>query len=36
MHTLLGFDLSPNMVVCQRDLLSEYDNEVVFVKEGLF
>jgi hypothetical protein len=37
-HTLLEFDLSPNMVVCQRDLLSKYDNELVFVKrkEGLF
>jgi hypothetical protein len=31
-HTLLEFDLSSNMVVCQRDLLSKYDNELVFVK----
>ena len=34
MHTLLEFDLSPNMVVCQRDLLSGYYNEVGFVKDN--
>ena len=31
-YTRLEFNLSPNMVVCQRDLLSKYDNELVFVK----
>jgi hypothetical protein len=31
-HTWLELDLSPNIAVCQRDLLSRYDNEVVSVK----
>ncbi len=33
-HTLLEFDLSPNMVVCQSELLSGYCNGVGLVKQN--
>jgi len=33
-HSLVVLDLSLNMVVCQRDLLLGYNNEVGFVNRG--
>jgi hypothetical protein len=33
-HTLPEFDLSPDMVDCQRKLPSIYDNEVDWSNEG--